>query len=1039
MESLVSSPTSQLSENNIRDVILRAGAGAGKTTTLTHLFLNYASEFKIKEKRFPRIVVTTFTRKATQELKERLLLLALEQEREDLFHYITNKSQVQISTIHGVLSLFLGRYGNKIGLSSDFKLLSTSQEVLMRRKILRRLILSNTEYETLLESYSFKQLESSLQSYYENSFLHKNFRFISKEEFAEDLKKHLVNLEELRHEVSGAILAESQQASWVKYAEGLQRFSLKAKTDQVTDIITTIKNFFADNPRKPSLSAKNPAVSSETGEMLAYLVEKLKDLLDSPEYMPSYWEAHELKNKIFSGLAQDFAKELFNTKITTGSITMGDLELLSLKLIHESPESCESFASEWDYWMIDEYQDTSPIQVALLNAMVGDRKSFVVGDPQQSIYLFRGARSEVFQDKILTTHKKGGEVQEKLINYRSTPRLLHFINHYFLSSSDQFAAMEPAPGKTSGPLETPVAQLRVIEKAENISGLSEETQAALERIQELLIAGVDAEKICVLSRTRSGLETLAKAAEAYGVPVQIHVAGGFYQRREVRDALSLLKFLVNPHDNLNFLSCLRSPWVHIPDQELLAFCHGKAHSFWAQAQNVVPETDSRHPVNLLKKYSQMAQGLGYSFVLRRMLVELGLLDYVHKLDPTGRREANLWKLVSNLFEQERTPGFNFLDFLAGMQETPDLESGNEDSDATPVIAPKRVNLMTIHASKGLQFDQVILLGMTSKPRLSFAELFSVDEDKGLWSLSLMNEEERKVQPSRLAIRVKEKFNQRELQEHLRVLYVALTRAKEGITLTWAGKAEKNSWAASCPLNLVAGTHQEKEFSYSVLEGSFNPQIQKRDELSYKADPGPWQAEKSESTQQTIAVTKLIAAEMESAAKSPSLPASVLQKALAKAYHGTEAHRIFESLKYTPMNVLLEHIDDEELKAAVGFISEVTEIPLLKIIQQGHVEWGFSFQHQDFWIQGQIDLWGIVDGEVWIVDYKTGSSDHAGTAFEQLKAYTWALHKMGFIKNGSSVHLAVVYPFERKVKTERSIDLVGLDKVIGVHAQLGTQL
>jgi len=1007
----------------LKDIILRAGAGAGKTTTLTHLFLDYAAEFLMQHKRFPRMVVTTFTRKATQELKERLLLLALERQREDLFQYITNKSQVQISTIHGVLSLFLGRYGHKIGLSSDFQLQSGGAESLMRRKILRRLILSNPESESLLESYSFRQLEEALQAYYEHSFLYPEFRFVPKEDFARDLQDHLQSLEELRREVSQAIFAETSQASWVKYAEGLQRFSLKGSLEEVPGILTAIRNFISENPRKPSLSSKNPAVSTETAEQLGELVSALKELLESPEYLPEYWEAHEKVNGIFAKLAREFTQELLQTKVTTGTISMADLEFFSLKLIQESPESCESFAAEWDYWMIDEYQDTSPVQVALLKALVGDRKSFVVGDPQQSIYLFRGARSEVFQEKVQQIRDSGGEVREKLVNYRSTPRLLHFINHYFLSSSDQFAAMEPSPQKTPGPLEAPVAELRLIEKAEALSGLSEETLAALERIQKLLAEGRDAAKICVLSRTRNALESLAKAAEAYGIPVQIHVAGGFYQRREVRDALCFLKFLVNPHDNLNFLSCLRSPWLHLGDQEILSYCHTQTHSFWTQALKEVLDTDPRHPVLVLKNYLQMAQGFGYSFVLRRMLVELGLFDFAQKLDPTGRREANLWKLVSALFREERTPGFNFLDFVSGFNEAPEVESGGDDSDATPVIAPKRVNLMTIHASKGLQFDHVVVLGMTSKPKLSQAELFSVEEESGLWSLSLMNEEERKVQASRLALRVRERFNQRELQEHLRVLYVALTRAKETLTLVWAGKAEKNSWAASCPLTLLPGLHQEGEFSYTVVSGPFAPQVQLRESLQLRQDPGPWTQELplAVGSLKNVAVTRLIAEEMESAAKSPSLSANALQKALAKAYRGTEAHLIFESLKYTPVAKVLETVSDEDLRAAVEYIAEVQEFPLLGLIQQGFVEWGFRFQHQGRWIQGQIDLWGVLGEQVWIVDYKTGSSEDSLLAFRQLQAYAWALHRMNFLPPASSVHLAVVYPFEKKIKIEKDVD------------------
>ncbi|MBC7369975.1 MAG: UvrD-helicase domain-containing protein [Bdellovibrionaceae bacterium] len=1003
------------------NIILRAGAGAGKTTTLTHLFLDYACSFKEHQKKFPRVVITTFTRKATQELKERLLKLSLEKGRQDLFHYITNKSQVQISTIHGVLSLFLARHGSQMGLSADFRLLSSSQEASMRRKILRRLILADGTYEPLLESYTFQHLETSLQKYFENTFLHPDLRYIRKEEFAQELKTHLSSLESERREVSASILSEAKQASWIKYAEGLQGFSLKSSDENLENTLAGMANFFSENARKPSYSAKNPAVSAENAERLGQLIEALKDLQNAPQWTLAYWDEHELKNGLFETLAKTYSEDLFSQKIEAGSISMSDLELFSLRLIRDFPEACESFSNEWDYWMIDEYQDTSPIQVELLKNLVGAQKSFVVGDPQQSIYLFRGARSEVFQEKVNQVGLAGGNVQQKLVNYRSEPRLLHFINHYFVQGagggSAQFAKMEPAPNKQISALEVPVAQLRIVEKNETLSGLSEETQATLQRIQELLATGISAEQICVLSRTRDGLEKLAKAAEAYGVPVQIHIAGGFYQRREVRDTLGLLKFLINPHDNVNFLATIRSPWLQVSDQEILTYCHSGAHSFWVQARNSVPDSDERHPVNLLKKYLALSQGMGFCSVLRRMLIELGLLDSVQSLDATGRREANLWKLVANLFEHERSAGANFLDFLEGLNESPDLETGNDDSDATPVIAPQRVNLMTVHGSKGLQFEHVLVLGMSKKPRLSHSELFTIEEATGRWSLSLMNEEERKIQPSALALSVKEQFNQRELNEHARVLYVALTRAKSGLTLIFEGKAEKNSWASTCPLVTTAGKHTEADFSYDVLEGTFVPDIQERSAVAMATDPGAWKTGADAKNLQTIAVTKMIESENQSASNSSPMPPQYLQKALAKAYRGTEAHRIFESLKYTPAAKVIEHLDDEQLKAAVRFVTETKEIPLLKIIEHGHAEWGFSFREKELWINGQIDLWGVVDGEAWLVDYKTGSSEYSDVAFEQLKAYAWALQRMKFVKPAQKVHLAVVYPFEKKIKTE----------------------
>ncbi|RYZ79736.1 MAG: exonuclease RexA, partial [Proteobacteria bacterium] len=379
---------------------------------------------------------------------------------------VANKSQVQISTIHGVLSLFLGRYGSKLGLSSDFKLLSSEQEGMLRRKLLRQLVLSRPEYETLLETYSFHQLETSLQKYFENSFLYPDFRFILQSEVAAQLQILLERLEATRKEVSASILEETSAAAWVKYAEGLQQLSLKVQPSEVVTAIKAVQQFFEINSRKPSFSAKSPAVSSETNDLLTGLVKSLKDLLDSPEWTPAYWQEHEMVNATFAGLAKDHAGLLYQAKIDTGNISISDLELFSLKLIHEHPQACESFSEEWDYWMIDEYQDTSPMQVALLKSLVGLRKSFVVGDPQQSIYLFRGARSEVFQEKMREIKSSGGQIQEKLINYRSSVRLLHFINQYFADASDQFAAMLPAPSKIAADVNTPVAQLRIVEDPE---------------------------------------------------------------------------------------------------------------------------------------------------------------------------------------------------------------------------------------------------------------------------------------------------------------------------------------------------------------------------------------------------------------------------------------------------------------------------------------------------------------------------------------------------------------------------------------------
>ncbi|RYF48303.1 MAG: hypothetical protein EOO38_10405, partial [Cytophagaceae bacterium] len=232
---------------------------------------------------------------------------------------------------------------------------------LMRRKILRRLILADGTYEPLLESYSFQQLEGPLQKYFENTFLYPDLRYVRKEEFAAELKVHLAGLENVRISAAANILAEAKQASWIKYAEGLQRFSLKSADAGLESVLANVSNFFSENPRKPSFSAKNPAVTSETADQLETLIDELKNLMSAPQWTAQYWEEHEFKNQLFERLAKTYCEDLFQQKIESGSISMSDLELFSLRLINDYPEACESFSQEWDYWMIDEYQDTSPI------------------------------------------------------------------------------------------------------------------------------------------------------------------------------------------------------------------------------------------------------------------------------------------------------------------------------------------------------------------------------------------------------------------------------------------------------------------------------------------------------------------------------------------------------------------------------------------------------------------------------------------------------------------------------------------------------
>src|SRR5690348_647724 len=136
----------QITSSELGHRLMQAGAGAGKTTTLIQTFLAFVRDFHSKKGSYPRVIVTTFTRKATQEVKESLMREALHLGEEDIFKYLGQRSRVHISTIHGVLSTFLARYGDRIGLAPDFRVISGDELRWITRRELRR-ILADPQHE----------------------------------------------------------------------------------------------------------------------------------------------------------------------------------------------------------------------------------------------------------------------------------------------------------------------------------------------------------------------------------------------------------------------------------------------------------------------------------------------------------------------------------------------------------------------------------------------------------------------------------------------------------------------------------------------------------------------------------------------------------------------------------------------------------------------------------------------------------------------------------------------------------------------------
>jgi ATP-dependent exoDNAse (exonuclease V) beta subunit len=147
---------------------------------------------------------------------------------------------------------------------------------------------------------------------------------------------------------------------------------------------------------------------------------------------------------------------------------------------------------------------------------------------------------------------------------------------------------------------------------------------------------------------------------------------------------------------------------------------------------------------------------------------------------------------------------------------------------------------------------------------------------------------------------------------------------------------------------------------------------------------------------------------------------LLQRRITSSLKGTKIHRCLEALHYggsQSYNDLAKELlgdSSSDASRALNFILSVDQPPLERLIKEGSVEWGFHFRHKGFVIEGQVDLWGYDKGEIWVVDYKTGSSFQIEKAFDQLTIYGYAL---GLKHKNTKINLCVVYPFEEKVVSQ----------------------
>lgn len=768
--------------------LVTANAGSGKTQIFSARFVNTA--VKLKDAR--KIVAITFTEKAASELYNKIAKEidkridnedTSEEDRDTLFKLRRQLISAQISTIHSFCSGILKKFPVKAGLDANFtpidqrvskELIEKSIEEVIKEALsaetpnsrqedvkylirifgskqklseeIMRLINNRTDVFDLKEIYSGTKEEIA------QGFAHK-FDTLAKELFPPDkIKRFYENLSL----INGTVLDR------INTLPPAQKEAPKAKYDKIDGVLASfvngistvddLYNFIRELDKTGSITdshtLRSPGYTNNN-----YVKSRVADnISEFNSFMELAFKFSYPENRVEVELKlAEFGKRLFDLfsicngryekkKKENSFVDFEDILLKARKII-EDEEVYSALRKEFQYIMIDEYQDTNELQYNLFLPIL-DRLNqgnlFVVGDEKQSIYMFRNADLKIFnrtKDEIVDA--EGMEAKKVLPHsFRMAAPNCLFTNVLFErlfgdSSSDpeilkgKYNEVGNTPLKC-GVGKDPVGRVEIMlyeEKDEDET--NKEADMIAKKI--LLLLGdesfplpakdiakepeaLDFRHMAVLCRKRKSFTALEKAFVQYDIPYSIVGGQGFYQKQVVKDVYNYLAFLVNRLDDAALTGLLRSPFFSVPDTLIFEISHLKGYSFWEKLET---SGKLKEVVWKIKENINVAQRCEIPALLRKLLSETPFISAAASRKNGSQELANIEKLIGvadNFSSKGFVTLFDFVDFLSES-----IEDEYKEGQAAVITDDNAVKIMTLHQSKGLEFPVVFLFNSHHTP------------------------------------------------------------------------------------------------------------------------------------------------------------------------------------------------------------------------------------------------------------------------------------------------------------------------------------
>ncbi len=642
--------------------------------------------------------------------------------------------------------------------------------------------------------------------------------------YLEDLKELLEVGEKICNEDDGPIVYHDTLESDLSVIKELQKAESFSKMQEAISNVQWAR----------LATCRDKMVSEQKIQQVKDIRKEAKDLVGSLAKQYFFSDAKEMQSDMFAAkehmyilaeLVNRFSDAFIKAKREKNLIDFNDMEQYALQILTRKEEGrfvpsqiAETYQQKFAEVMIDEYQDSNLVQEAILTSVSRESKGiyniFMVGDVKQSIYRFRLSRPELFMDKFHTYDLTASEKQRIDLhkNFRSRAQVLHSTNFIFeqimisafggITYDDRAALYVGAAYEEQEGNETEVL---IVEAPESKTDerMEMEADAVAMRIKELvgnhmikdkktgLYRKVNYGDIVILTRSLKGwTDTFSRVLNEAGIPTYTGSKEGYFHTREIELVLNYLNILDNPRQDIPFTAVLSSPFAGFESEELAIMRSEMPEKTMYECVCRYMENGSNEGLRerlhvFLETYESFRERVPYVSIhvlLWQLLEETGYGDYAASLPGGEQRAANLEMLVEKAvaFEGTSYKGlFNFVRYIEQLQKyNVDYGEANIMDEHANVVC-----LMSIHKSKGLEFPIVFVSGIGKK--------FNMQDTKGNvlvhpeWGVGIdaIDSALRVKTPTLLKKMIQQSLFLESAAEELRVLYVAMTRAKEKLILT----------------------------------------------------------------------------------------------------------------------------------------------------------------------------------------------------------------------------------------------------------------